>query len=56
MTTIRIEDIHDISIDTSRYEVEIDIKDIRGSTIRVELKKDDAELLNERLHKALNKL
>lgn len=56
MTTIRIEDIHDISIDTSRYEVEIDIKDIRGSTTRIVLEAIDAELLLERLQEKIKQV
>lgn len=55
MTTITIEDIHDISIFTTTKETIIDIKDIRGSTARIEMSRDDAEFLNEKLNEILNK-
>ncbi len=56
MVTYIIEDIHDITIDISIHEVEIDIKDVRGSTARIEMSRDDAELLAERLTEALRKI
>jgi len=56
MITYKIEDIWDISIDTTTRETKIDIKDIRGSTARIEMSRDDAELLTERLHEVLKRI
>ena len=56
MTTFVIEDVHDITIDITVHTTTVDIKDIRGSTARIELSRDDAELLVERLHEALSKV
>lgn len=56
MTTITVEDIHDISIFATIHETIIDIKDIRGSTSRIEMSRDDAELLMERLHEVFQKV
>lgn len=56
MVTYTIDDVHDITIDITVHTTTVDIKDIRGSTARIELSRDDAELLVERLHEALSKV
>jgi hypothetical protein len=56
MITITAEDVHDITVDTTKYETRIDIIDARGSTSRMEMSRPDAELLLERLQGALNKV
>jgi hypothetical protein len=56
MITRNIEDVKDIKVDATRYEVNIEIEDIRGSTNRDTYTRADAELLLERLQGALNKV
>jgi hypothetical protein len=56
MTTIGIEDVHDITIDVSRTEVKIDVRARNGGYTRFEMSMDDAELLYERLGEALRKI
>jgi hypothetical protein len=52
----RFEDIKDISVDISKYEAHIDIKDIRDSTDRIELSLIDAAYLLEKLQEKIKKI
>lgn len=55
MVTFQVEDVHNISVDKSTWCTMIDISDIRGSTVRIAMSTDDAEILTERLYEVLKK-
>jgi hypothetical protein len=57
MTTIGIEDVHDIRVEASRYEVKTDYIGKTGNIIaRVEMSRDDKELEIQRTMEALRKV
>lgn len=55
MVTFQVEDVHNISVDKFTWNTMIDISDIRGSTVRIAMSTDDAEILTERLYEVLKK-
>ena len=53
MTKYIIEGVHDIKVDTNKYETEITFKNYQGETAIIELARKDAELLLERLQETM---
>lgn len=56
MVAIEFENIHDISVDTSRTETTVSFRDRRGSDVDLKMTYCDARLLEERLREALRKV
>jgi hypothetical protein len=56
MLTQNFENVHDISVDTSRTETTVSFRDRRGSDVDWKMTYWDAKLLEERLREALGKV
>lgn len=56
MLTISIENVHDITVSTSQTETVILFHDRRGSDVRLEMSRNDAEFLIARLQEAFRKI
>ena len=56
MLTLNFENVHDISVDTSRTETTVSFRDRRGSYVDLKMTYCDARLLEERLREALGKV